>query len=845
MYDGFVVVGGGTGSQDGWILHTEKHVDEKERKNGDSDLLQKIKFEPQMEQVYPKGFVPPVLCEKVCMPHGVSMKEQGYSSRTWDVQKEKPTLFSTVITARDGSRLYAVALQFFDSVAPSEHQYVWNSIGTHSTTEVKVRRSVIKLAATRALVLFSKFPYLLLMEQFLLHLYRMIGDHTRPCSIEVLLSWFHQIPIPSNNVWLSIPLGPRSYRIASPDERECLPFFDCPLHHLFEWMSLESIILLFTSVLLERKIIVCADKTLPNSAMVVSSVVMAITKLIFPFEWHHVFIPLLPDWNRFREILCAPVPYLLGIVTTSKDDGIFSKIPTDDAVVVRLSDQAITVPCQGVLPSAVVKTLTNKLTVLLRPYSVIANPIAAKLRKKGERLLPGTHHSFPKTEIQKVFFEALLQLYSGLLSACQLEDGDDFGVSDDGFELVNNYIVKFQSISSSRFFEDFSDTQLFRSLLQRTSPALEHFNGIAVRVQQQSPSSIRKMVTTVKGNFLQTLKVGSSALLREVDMPIYMLQTPNRTSVDPGPVLYSEMHNININTNEIYNTFPNLSMPSIPVRRYSSPGHGSTLQASESWKQLLTSLRSLVAIQCRADSRWKGKWWQRKRKNSHKKSLGVGLEDMSSCGMSASPRTCTPVVDLTSESTISGESSPNVTPGSVTNLSNLSPVIFVNDYGTIAVQANDSVTTFSFNTSIPCISCSIQITEEDISSSSGITVTCKGCQSSVVPHFSVFARALVNDGVPACWPIRVNYLSECQLVREVESLIRQRIPASEMLLETNPTTFWNVLRIMRAVSIPLDLLLPQANWTAIPTILKNIMADSYKKAKHLTPPDRYLGVSKT
>eukprot|EP01060_Flectonema_neradi_P005094 TRINITY_DN13384_c0_g1_i1.p1 TRINITY_DN13384_c0_g1~~TRINITY_DN13384_c0_g1_i1.p1 ORF type:complete len:856 (+),score=145.60 TRINITY_DN13384_c0_g1_i1:149-2716(+) len=845
LYDGFVVVGGGTGSKEGWVLHSEREVSEERRSNGDADILPCIRFEPKIEQVYPKSFSPPVLCEKVCMPQGVSVKEQSYDVRSWDVQVDKPIVFSTVITARDGSRLYAVALQFFDSVASSDLPDLWHAISPPASTEVKVRRSVVRVASTRALVLFSKYPLLLLIEQFLLHVYRMVGDSNRCCSIEVLLSWFHQIPIPSNNVWLSIPLGPRSYKIASPDERDCLPFIDCPLHNLFKWLSLESIIILLTSVLLERKIIVCADKTLPNSAMVVSSVVMAITKLIFPFEWHHVFIPMLPEWDRFREILHAPVPYLLGAVVSGKDDKLFSKIPESEAVVVRLSDQAVTIPELGYLPSVVTKSLLSKLGSLLKPYDLLANPFAAKLRKKGERLLPGTHHSFPKTDIQRIFYEGLLQLFSGLLSACQLDGVDDFGGTDDGFGVVNAYILKFQSISSSKFFEEFADTQLFRSLLQKTSPALEHFNEVATKSPDHHSKSIRKMVTNFKGSVLQSLKAGSASILREIPIPRYMLQTPNRTSVDPGPVMFSELRSIHIDPGGVYGSFPLLKMPHFSIRRNSASSHITSVQAAESWKQLLMSLRSLTAIRCRGNKGWKGKWWQRRKKSSNRKTLGVGLEDVSSCGMTVSPRPCiSPIVDMNSESSVSGESSPNVTQGSVTNLSGLLPIVSVDAYGSIVVQSNDVMTTFSFNTSIPCMNCSLQITEDDITSSSSTTLTCKGCEASIIPHFSVFARVVMNEGAPACWPVRVNYLSESQLVREVENLIRQRVLATETLLETHPTTFWNVLRVMRTVSIPLDLLMPQASWSSVPAILKNIMADSYKKAKMLTPPDIHLGVPK-
>lgn len=65
-------------------------------------------------------------------------------------------------------------------------------------------------------------------------------------------------------------------------------------------------IALFAAMLAERRIIFTSQRL--DS---LSCCVQAANALLYPMVWQHIFIPILP--LTMKEILCAPMPYLIGV----------------------------------------------------------------------------------------------------------------------------------------------------------------------------------------------------------------------------------------------------------------------------------------------------------------------------------------------------------------------------------------------------------------------------------------------------------------------------------------------------------------------------------------------------
>lgn len=75
---------------------------------------------------------------------------------------------------------------------------------------------------------------------------------------------------------------------------------------MFRLLDVDKIIFLFECVLLEKKLFIVSKY---KSA--ITQVSEALTSLIFPFQWSHVYIPVLPD--TFRTYMEAPLPFIIGL----------------------------------------------------------------------------------------------------------------------------------------------------------------------------------------------------------------------------------------------------------------------------------------------------------------------------------------------------------------------------------------------------------------------------------------------------------------------------------------------------------------------------------------------------
>ncbi|KAK6937709.1 uDENN domain [Dillenia turbinata] len=71
-------------------------------------------------------------------------------------------------------------------------------------------------------------------------------------------------------------------------------------------LSLESILALFTGVLLEKQVVVVC----PNLG-ILSAIVLSVIPIIRPFQWQSLLLPVLP--RNMLDFLDAPVPYIVGI----------------------------------------------------------------------------------------------------------------------------------------------------------------------------------------------------------------------------------------------------------------------------------------------------------------------------------------------------------------------------------------------------------------------------------------------------------------------------------------------------------------------------------------------------
>lgn len=102
----------------------------------------------------------------------------------------------------------------------------------------------------------------------------------------------------------SIPSLPRDFTIQLP--RVMGHGASVPVLPLLEALGVENFMQLLSAALCERRIIFVAD-----DVEKLSSAVLATASMLQPFDWQHIFIPLLPS-NMF-DYVAAPMPYMIGI----------------------------------------------------------------------------------------------------------------------------------------------------------------------------------------------------------------------------------------------------------------------------------------------------------------------------------------------------------------------------------------------------------------------------------------------------------------------------------------------------------------------------------------------------
>ncbi|ETE68820.1 DENN domain-containing protein 2D [Ophiophagus hannah] len=75
---------------------------------------------------------------------------------------------------------------------------------------------------------------------------------------------------------------------------------------LLKCLSAEKILLIFASVVLERRIVFLADELSSLSTCIHSA-----AALLYPFTWAHTYIPVVPE--KLLSTVCCPTPFMVGI----------------------------------------------------------------------------------------------------------------------------------------------------------------------------------------------------------------------------------------------------------------------------------------------------------------------------------------------------------------------------------------------------------------------------------------------------------------------------------------------------------------------------------------------------
>uniref|UniRef100_A0A671QC18 DENN domain-containing protein 5A-like n=1 Tax=Sinocyclocheilus anshuiensis TaxID=1608454 RepID=A0A671QC18_9TELE len=287
----------------------------------------------------------------LCMPKGLSFRTQ--------TDIHKPQFHSFIITREDGSRTYGFALTFFEEVTSKQICSAMQTLyHMHNAEQYEIlhtpptprspedtRSTPQQLLAAPSLSRLQRFnSYDISLDTlYVSKCICLITPMAFAHACRRVLEQLHQAvtspqppPMPLEsyvyNVLYEVPLPPagRSLKFSGvygpvvcqrPSTAE-LPLFDFPLQEVFELLGVENVLQLFTCALLEIQILLYSQHY--QRLMTVAE---SITALMFPFQWQHVYVPILPA--SLLHFLDAPVPYLMGLHSNGQDDRTKLELPQE------------------------------------------------------------------------------------------------------------------------------------------------------------------------------------------------------------------------------------------------------------------------------------------------------------------------------------------------------------------------------------------------------------------------------------------------------------------------------------------------------------------------------------
>uniref|UniRef100_A0A8C8LSP3 DENN/MADD domain containing 5A n=1 Tax=Oncorhynchus tshawytscha TaxID=74940 RepID=A0A8C8LSP3_ONCTS len=251
----------------------------------------------------------------LCMPKGLAFRTQA--------DTREPQFHSFIITREDGSRTYGFALTFYEEVTSkqicSAMQTLYHMHNRFNSYDIS--RDTLYVSKCICLIAPMAFPQAC--RKVLQQLHQAVSSpQPPPLPLEsYVYNILYEVPLPpaGRSLKFSGVYGPVVCQRPSTAE---LPLFDFPISQVFELLGVENVLQLFTCALLEIQILLYSQHY--QRLMTVAE---SITALMFPFQWQHVYVPILPA--SLLHFLDAPVPYLMGLHSNGEGDRTKLELPQE------------------------------------------------------------------------------------------------------------------------------------------------------------------------------------------------------------------------------------------------------------------------------------------------------------------------------------------------------------------------------------------------------------------------------------------------------------------------------------------------------------------------------------
>ena len=158
--------------------------------------------------------------------------------------------------------------------------------------------------------LISKYPYTKELENCLDTIYRIMAQEPGKLNFEInelIMYLIHSVPIPIKNMRIRfyIPYNSSKMELLCPKVDD-VSIMNSTFTKLFDYLSIDNIILVFRLLLSEKKILFIHDDYTE-----LTNITNSFISLLYPFKWIHTYIPIMSD--QMLKYLETFLPFLNGI----------------------------------------------------------------------------------------------------------------------------------------------------------------------------------------------------------------------------------------------------------------------------------------------------------------------------------------------------------------------------------------------------------------------------------------------------------------------------------------------------------------------------------------------------
>mmetsp|Transcript_7135 Transcript_7135/g.13649 ORF Transcript_7135/g.13649 Transcript_7135/m.13649 type:complete len:1782 (-) Transcript_7135:286-5631(-) len=238
-----------------------------------------------------------------CFPIGLQVESS--------MPQDQVIKFSFVLTEVSGTQLFCTALTFY------EQQRISSGGGDSKTGGHLV-------FVPKCLCLVSHWPFFKQFNVFMEYVHKVFRNSSKTASRlpleRILANFMFETPFPPRGrIAVEVLLnedGSRTkmekamFRRPAPNK---LPLRDFSLVHLFRLLSVENIVLVFSCMLNERRVLFVSNR-IEDLCIAAES----FKSLLFPMIWRHIYVPVVPE--PLLERVCAPFPYIMGVLESCMPD---------------------------------------------------------------------------------------------------------------------------------------------------------------------------------------------------------------------------------------------------------------------------------------------------------------------------------------------------------------------------------------------------------------------------------------------------------------------------------------------------------------------------------------------